>query len=68
MQDKVWDCVVIGAGAAGMTAAMYLKRANIEVCIIEKSAPGGLLNKSSIIENYPRYGGYVWPRFSFKIL
>ena len=66
MQDKVWDCVVIGAGAAGMTAAMYLKRANIEVCIIEKSAPGGLLNKSSIIENYPGMEAMSGPDLALK--
>jgi thioredoxin reductase (NADPH) len=50
-----FDCVVIGSGAAGMTAAMYLKRANINVAIIEKSAPGGKLNNIFNIENYPGF-------------
>ena len=40
-----FDTVVIGCGVAGMTAALYLKRANVRVCIIEKNAPGGQLNK-----------------------
>ena len=50
-----YDCVVIGAGIAGMTTAIYLKRFNLNVLLIDKSEPGGLLNKISIIENYPGF-------------
>lgn len=50
---KIYDSVVIGSGAAGMTAALYLKRYNQEVLIIEKSAPGGVMNMTSRIDNYP---------------
>ncbi|MDD2181196.1 MAG: FAD-dependent oxidoreductase [Bacilli bacterium] len=50
-----FDCVVIGSGAAGMTAAVYLKRANLSVALIEKSAPGGQMNNSYNIENYPGF-------------
>ena len=39
-----FDVVVVGCGVAGITAAIYLKRANINVCIVEKNAPGGQLN------------------------
>lgn len=35
-----FDTVVIGCGVAGMTAALYLKRANVRVCIIEKMHQG----------------------------
>lgn len=48
-----FDVVVVGAGVAGMTAAIYLKRGNANVCIAEKGTPGGLINLSSDIENYP---------------
>lgn len=48
-----FDCVIIGSGVAGMTAALYLKRANINFTIIEKHAPGGQVNMTSKIENYP---------------
>lgn len=51
--NELYDAIVIGAGPAGITAAIYLKRANLKICIIEKETPGGQLNKSSIIENYP---------------
>lgn len=47
------DCVIIGAGIAGMTAAIYLKRANVDFVIIEKGAPGGVLNRTSKVDNYP---------------
>ncbi len=49
------DCVVIGAGIAGMTAAIYLKRSNVDCVIVEKSAPGGVMNRTSQIDNYPGY-------------
>lgn len=50
-----YDVVIIGAGPAGMTAAIYLKRAGINPLILEKDAPGGTLNKTHKIENYPGY-------------
>lgn len=45
-------CVIIGAGPAGMSAALYLKRAGIEPVIIEKEVPGGEMLKIDKIENY----------------
>lgn len=48
-----YTVVIIGAGVAGMTAAIYLKRAGISCCIVEGKAPGGQLNYISTIENYP---------------
>ncbi len=47
--------IVIGSGPAGISAAIYLKRAGIDVLVFEKNAPGGLLNMASDIENYPGY-------------
>lgn len=52
---KTVDCVVIGAGVAGMTAAIYLKRAAVDVLLLEKGVPGGQINKTSKIENYPGF-------------
>ena len=48
-------CVIIGAGPAGMNAALYLKRAGIEPIIIEKDVPGGEMLKTNKIENYLGY-------------
>lgn len=50
-----YDCIVIGAGVAGMTAALYLKRSGINVLLIEREMPGGVLNKTTEIENYPGF-------------
>ncbi len=49
------EVIIIGAGPAGMCAAIYLKRAGINPLIIEKNAPGGTLNITHKIENYPGY-------------
>lgn len=50
-----YDVIVIGAGIAGMTAAIYLKRGGQDVLIIEENVPGGQLNKINTIENYPGF-------------
>lgn len=49
----IYDCIIIGAGPGGLTAAIYLKRANKNICIIEKGAPGGQMINSYQIDNYP---------------
>lgn len=50
-----YDVIIIGAGPAGMSAAIYIKRAGLNPLILEKEAPGGTLNKTHKIENYPGY-------------
>lgn len=50
-----FDVVIIGAGVAGMTSALYLKRSGIRCCIIEKYIPGGQINLSPSVENYPGF-------------
>ena len=51
--DVQYEIVIIGAGPAGMTAALYATRAGLKVALIEKSAPGGKLVKTHQIQNYP---------------
>lgn len=62
-----FDVVVIGCGVAGMTAALYLKRANANVCIIEKNAPGGQLNMILDINNYPGFKSIDGPTLAFNM-
>lgn len=50
-----FDVVVIGAGPAGMTAAIYLKRAEVNVAMIDCLAPGGQMNRALKIDNYPGF-------------
>lgn len=49
------DIVIIGAGVAGMTSAIYLKRANADFVLLESHRPGGQINFASTIENYPGF-------------
>lgn len=64
---KIYDCVIIGAGVAGMTAAIYLKRAGLDFVLLEKGVPGGQINKSSNIENYPGFKKVDGPTLAFNI-
>ena len=52
MENKVYDVVIIGAGPAGLTAALYAGRSNPSVLVIEKPNTGSLLMAHKI-ENYP---------------
>lgn len=52
---KITDIIVIGAGIAGITSAIYLKRANSNFIILEGLLPGGMLNSLHDVENYPGF-------------
>ena len=54
---KVYDVAVIGAGPAGMTAAIYACRAGKSVALFEKNFPGGQMVNAHIIDNYPAEDG-----------
>ncbi len=62
-----FDVLVIGAGPSGMTAAIYLKRANVSVGIIETNAPGGQLNRINNIDNYPGVLNSDGPTLAYNI-
>ncbi|MCI5552366.1 MAG: FAD-dependent oxidoreductase [Tenericutes bacterium] len=51
--NPIFDCIVIGAGIAGTTASIYLKRAGLKILLLEKKAIGGQIINTSEIENYP---------------
>lgn len=53
MQDKIYDVVVIGAGIAGLTAGIYVTRANKKVLVLESKTHGGQIITSFHIANYP---------------
>lgn len=51
----LYDAAVIGAGPAGITAALYLVRSGVSVALIENGAPGGQVLSTAEIENYPGF-------------
>lgn len=51
----MYDIIIVGAGPAGLTAAVYGRRADKSVLIIEKESFGGQITKSPRIENYPGF-------------
>ncbi|MDC4163479.1 thioredoxin-disulfide reductase [Mycoplasma sp. T363T] len=60
-KNDLFDLVIIGSGPAGITAGIYAKRANINVCVVEGSAPGGKILKTGFIDNYPGYESIKGP-------
>ena len=49
------DVIIVGAGAAGLTAALYAQRYGLNATVLEKLAPGGQLTLANSIENYPGF-------------
>lgn len=49
----MYDIIIVGMGISGVTAAIYAKRSNKKVLLIDKGTPGGLLNTIDTISNYP---------------
>jgi thioredoxin reductase (NADPH) len=53
--DTVWDIVVIGAGPAGLAAAVYAASEGLTTLVVEREAIGGQAGTSSLIRNYPGF-------------
>ena len=51
----MYDLIVIGAGPAGLTAAIYARRAGKSVLVLEKETFGGQITFSPKVENYPGF-------------
>ena len=64
----MYDIIIVGMGISGITAAIYAKRANKKVLLLDKSMPGGLLNNIEEIGNYPGLLNISGPDFASKLL
>lgn len=66
-EEKIYDVVIIGAGPAGMTAAVYTSRANMSTLMIERGIPGGQMANTEEVENYPGFDHILGPELSTKM-
>lgn len=66
-EEKIYDVVIIGAGPAGMTAAVYTSRANLSTLMIERGIPGGQMASTEAVENYPGFDTILGPELSNKM-
>ncbi len=67
-ENKVYDVIIIGAGPAGMTAAVYAARANLDTLMLERGVPGGQMANTEEIENYPGFDHILGPDLANKML
>jgi thioredoxin reductase (NADPH) len=66
-EDKIYDVIIAGAGPAGMTAAVYTSRANLDTLMLERGMPGGQMANTEEVENYPGYDHILGPDLSTKM-
>ena len=65
--DRRYDVVIIGAGPAGLTAALYAGRARIKTVLFERGIPGGQLLNTEAIEDYPGFDHITGPELAQRM-
>ena len=68
MSEEIWDCIIVGAGPAGLGAALYASRDRYKTILLEKFYPGGQINTTDRIENYPGYANISGPDLTEKMM
>ena len=66
-EERLYDVIIAGAGPAGMTAAVYASRANMDTLMIERGIPGGQMADTEDIENYPGFDNVLGTDLSNKM-
>ncbi len=61
------DLIIIGAGPAGLSACLYASRAGLDVMMLDAGAPGGKLNVSAEIENWPGQKKKTGPELAYEM-
>ncbi len=65
-EEIIYDVIIAGAGPAGMTAAVYTSRANLNTLMLERGMPGGQMANTEEVENYPGFDHILGPDLSNK--
>ncbi len=63
----LYDCLIVGAGPAGLTAALYTNRAGLSTIVLEKFFVGGQVSNTYEVDNYPGYSQISGPELMQKI-
>ena len=64
----IWyDTIIIGSGPAGWQPLLYAARSNLQSCSFGEGIPGGQMNNTSDIENYPGYANISGPELAEKM-
>jgi thioredoxin reductase (NADPH) len=61
VSKKVYDCIIVGSGPAGLGAALYASRDGFSTLMLEKFYPGGQINNTDRIENFPGFAQISGP-------
>ncbi len=61
------DVVIIGAGPAGLCAALYTSRAKLDTLVIDKLVPGGQILNTELVEDYPGFESILGPDLAAKM-
>ena len=56
-QPKRFDVAIVGAGPAGLTAAIYASRARLRTIVLDEGIPGGQVKTTHKVSNYPGFPG-----------
>jgi len=68
MSQEIYDCIIVGCGPAGLGAALYTARDKFKTLVVEKFYPGGQINNTDRIENYPGFEKVSGPDLIEKLM
>lgn len=63
----IYDVIIVGAGPAGISAAIYAKRSGLNVLVFESKMVGGLINYTNIVDNYPGFSKITGPELAYQM-
>src|SRR5690625_3742197 len=66
-KEHVYDVIIVGAGPAGMIAAVYASRANLDTLLLERGVPGGQMADTEDVENYRGFDHILGAELSNKM-